>query len=443
MLTITDTVAVCNALRGHLDAVVERVAAALDAPGKLAEVDALVREEMLALGDLVVAHVVQHAGPALRQQADLPPCPTCGSALVFKQHRKMQVRTALTGEPVTVDSPYFVCDNCPTSLNLVRHAMHLDADGRTLRLRELATIAGTIDTFDAAASQVLAQLAGVTMSANGVHGICQEQGELAERLMKSGHLGQARQLRVGEVLYVMADGCMIWVDDGWHEAKIAVLFPSSANVEVSKNRHLTTERQVLCTLGDRDDLGRMVWNAVRRWMPPDGRTRDRVVFISDGSVWLQNMVEEHLPGAFVLLDWYHMAEHVSQAASVLYGADQVGARRWRKAQEALLMAGRPEAMLAGLSRQAKDDRLTQAQRDELKALHQFLGNRKHILRYSTARGRGYMIGSGPVESAANHVVQNRMKRAGMRWERQGAAHMLALRAAWRSIGGFDRLREAA
>ena len=38
------------------------------------------------------------------------------------------------------------------------------------------------------------------------------------------------------------------------------------------------------------------------------------------------------------------------------------------------------------------------------------------------------IGSGAIESAADHVVQRRMQRAGMRWSDTGGDAMLALRA---------------
>ena len=37
-----------------------------------------------------------------------------------------------------------------------------------------------------------------------------------------------------------------------------------------------------------------------------------------------------------------------------------------------------------------------------------------------------LIGSGAVESAAKHLVQDRMKRAGMRWSRDGGEALLAL-----------------
>jgi hypothetical protein len=447
MQTIPEAATARKMLHDRFDSLLAEVHKRAANPQQLADLDQFVRAQMLALGDEVMRAGVEQAAPTLRNQTCLPDCPKCKKALVFKQHRKTQLRTALTGEAKTVQAPLAICVDCGTTLNLVRHAMRLDADGRTRRLRELAAMAGTLEPYEAAASQVLGELSGITMSANGVHGICQDLGAVAAECMGAGTLGNSRQLKVGEVLYVMADGCMLWIDDGWHEVKFAVIFPSSANTLVSNDRHLTTERMVVATLGDREELGQMVWQAVARWMPPDGpgsvRTQDRIVFISDGSPWLRNMVDEHLPGAFVLLDWYHMAEHVAEAAKILHADNDIGAFQWRKGQESLLMNGRVEVMIDGLRRQKADTSLTAAKREALQDLHGFLDKRRDTLRYCLAKQRGYLIGSGPVESAANHVVQQRMKRSGMRWERDGATAMLALRSAWRSSGGFAALAAAA
>jgi precorrin isomerase len=47
--------------------------------------------------------------------------------------------------------------------------------------------------------------------------------------------------------------------------------------------------------------------------------------------------------------------------------------------------------------------------------------------YAAFRQAGYPIGSGAIESGCKTVVQARMKQAGMRWSRQDAQAMLALR----------------
>jgi hypothetical protein len=49
--------------------------------------------------------------------------------------------------------------------------------------------------------------------------------------------------------------------------------------------------------------------------------------------------------------------------------------------------------------------------------------------YAQFRQAGLPIGSGAVESACQTVVQARFKQAGMRWSRNGAQALLALRCA--------------
>jgi hypothetical protein len=50
------------------------------------------------------------------------------------------------------------------------------------------------------------------------------------------------------------------------------------------------------------------------------------------------------------------------------------------------------------------------------------------MRYDEYLSAGYPIASGVAEGACKHLVKDRMERAGMRWELEGAQAMLSLRA---------------
>jgi hypothetical protein len=47
-------------------------------------------------------------------------------------------------------------------------------------------------------------------------------------------------------------------------------------------------------------------------------------------------------------------------------------------------------------------------------------------RYPELRAAGYPIDSGAVESSANHVIQQRMKRAGCHWSERGGQALVVL-----------------
>ena len=81
---------------------------------------------------------------------------------------------------------------------------------------------------------------------------------------------------------------------------------------------------------------------------------------------------------------------------------------------------------------------TVAKRTAVADLSRYLTTNRDRTRYQTFRVAGYAIGSGAVESAVSHVMQQRMKRVGMHWRSPGADAMLALRSVYRSTGAWDR-----
>ena len=65
----------------------------------------------------------------------------------------------------------------------------------------------------------------------------------------------------------------------------------------------------------------------------------------------------------------------------------------------------------------------------------YFENQVHRMDYPTYRGKGWLIGSGPVEAACKQVVGQRMKGSGMRWGEAGADALCHLRALFRSEKG--------
>ena len=60
-------------------------------------------------------------------------------------------------------------------------------------------------------------------------------------------------------------------------------------------------------------------------------------------------------------------------------------------------------------------------------LHGYITNNKNNIDYLEYQQRGLFIGSGIIESANKTILQDRLKRAGMRWNIQCAQAMLTLR----------------
>jgi hypothetical protein len=65
----------------------------------------------------------------------------------------------------------------------------------------------------------------------------------------------------------------------------------------------------------------------------------------------------------------------------------------------------------------------------------YLKNNVHRMDYPTYQAKGWLIGSGAVESACKTVVGQRLKLAGMRWREHGTDTVCHLRALYKSEPG--------
>lgn len=438
MTKMIDREQVRKALMEAMDEVVEHVCGVAE-KGDVARLDEQLRRATLGAAESGLAALCSQ----LADQSAAPDCPNCGRRMRFKQWRPFVLRSGLTGGSLTLQSPYFVCDHCHVGALPLRQRLGLDHDGFTPLLRELAIRAGTLEPFEEASTEVLERIAGVHVSGSKIHELCKAAGEAAAALANEGTLGKARPLKPGEKLYVEVDGGMLRIDAQWREAKVGIAFPARDIAEVSKERRELTHRRVCATLEGREKLGELILQMIAPYLPqtPDGAPiiAGNVEVLGDGSEWIRHLVDEHLPGARQRLDWYHVTEHLAEAALALYPDDEQKRRKWCTKQKNLLHDGRESVLLQRLARLSMGLEAGSPAQEAVAGLHRYLNERRGLLGYCAARQRGLLIGSGAIESAIGHVLQQRMKRSGMRWKRPGAAPMVALRCAYRSTGGMDAL----
>jgi hypothetical protein len=76
-----------------------------------------------------------------------------------------------------------------------------------------------------------------------------------------------------------------------------------------------------------------------------------------------------------------------------------------------------------------------AVRAQLAKGEQYFANQVHRLEYPEYVAEGWQIGRGPVESACQTVVGQRLKGSGMRWGEDGTHAMCQVRALYRSEKG--------
>jgi len=155
----------------------------------------------------------------------------------------------------------------------------------------------------------------------------------------------------------------------------------------------------------------------------------RVVVIGDGARWIWEHVATTFGNERVkILDWFHCCQHLWTTDGAVHGLGATETATWVTQAKDLIWERGPAALLALLA-------TLQAPTEEgAKVLNTERGYFRNCLTY---REQGWPIGSGAVQSAAKHLVQQRMKRAGMRWSDLGARAILNLRCAMLNAAILD------
>lgn len=151
---------------------------------------------------------------------------------------------------------------------------------------------------------------------------------------------------------------------------------------------------------------------------------DLKLSLTDGAKWIWNQVVQWLACLdVVLLDFFHLAEHVHETARLCLGEGEA-ARAWASGRLKDVKAGGAKALLAGIDALDKQVR-ARRKKDSVRRLRNYVGKRREMLDYPTALANGWDIGSGPTEATCKTLTL-RLKRPGMKWDRDHAADMMNL-----------------
>lgn len=154
----------------------------------------------------------------------------------------------------------------------------------------------------------------------------------------------------------------------------------------------------------------------------------------DGAVCLRNHLDL-LPLNEVLLDFYHLSEHVGQAAAQTLGAESEPAKQWlAKVLHTLRHEGYQPFFEQLLDWRSP---LRGGKRKTADELINYVASRQEMIVYEQCDARGWDVGSGPMESMCG-VTTDRIKGRGRRWDLENAEAMMELEALYQSTGLWDR-----
>lgn len=239
-------------------------------------------------------------------------------------------------------------------------------------------------------------------------------------------------IKRGESVYVMVDGSMILTrEEGWKEVKLGRIFKESECMEMGGERGWIKSSRYEAYLGD----SRMFTRRMEQKLDAYQGLKDRLIFISDGAVWIKNWTEDAYPQATQILDWFHVMEHLGEFGKEYFGEGEQK-ENWMNQQKDLLWESKAEQVIQNIEALPTHKKSI---REKKKDLLEYLKSNEERMDYKRYRSIGAgMIGSGPIESAHRTIIQKRMKLSGQRWTKKRAQNLLTLRCT-RASGQWNKV----
>ena len=394
----------------------ERFAARLRQTWPEGETDITRIEEIAGeLGALVAEEVTKELG---REQAERPEgnqarCP-CGQVARFKGHYGLEVITA--HGRLRIARAYYYCAGCGHGFAPLDRRWGLGPANTTPTVQaKLTVLAAQVPYTQVPA--ILAQLGvPIRIDIKSVEAVAQQVGRAVQAAPP------LAQPVAGRALAVAVDGVMLPTRGGYKEARCGIVYEPDWQADRSAPACAGLRKEYVATTGSRESLVREVAVRAARRRPVGAR----VAALGDGADWIWENYARYLPDRVEILDFYHVAERLGQVAAVLHPGDAAAAHAWRKGREQELLAWGPGPLLRWLQGWQPE---TAAAQEVRRVQLGYFENQQHRMRYPEYLRDGWPIGSGAVEGACKHLVTERFKGTGMRWNLETAEPLLRVRAA--------------
>ena len=306
------------------------------------------------------------------------------------------------------------------------------ARGRSRRLERVLTDFGCEEAFAGAAERVREHY-GFEIGVSAVRGATLKHAHRAREKLREQYQQSFRVLPAVGAAYVIAqaDGTLIrTVAPGPRKGKRPREWKEMRLAAAQAKDSATTFYGA--TFGSVEETGRRWGHCARQ----AGWGLNSVIHAGgDGAEWVQLQSREVFreQGVF-LCDFYHVSEYLG-AAALSCRSSQPDA--WRRTQQKRLRRGAVQKVIQALEPHLEPE-ATADEEAPVRKGHRYLNNRLNCLDYPRALALGLPIGSGLIESGHRHVLQARLKKAGIAWLVDHAdqiAHLRVLRVnrQWESL----------
>jgi len=346
---------------------------------------------------------------------------------------------------VSYQRRYYLCEHCHRGQSPLDERLGMVPGQSTPGLASLLGILGVETAFEEA-SELAERFLLFRVSDNTVrkqtegYGRAQAQEEkewkqYAEDVKGLQVRERSIEKRAGRI-YGSMDGAHVPLHGEWRELKtlcwyeVETLHPSRSQnhhgVRVGEQRLLQAKNmKYYCDIQEADQFGRLLWaSAIQNQVDAYAE----IVFISDGAVWIWNLVQKYFPSAVQIVDWFHASEYLTPIAEAAFGSNTPQAHEWLTQARTELWEGHIQDVIQSCRSLWSHP----AARPFIEKTIGYYSHNEKRMDYARFRQLGYLIGSGTIESACKQIAAARLKRAGARWTLSGVIATAKARAAWLS-----------
>ena len=222
------------------------------------------------------------------------------------------------------------------------------------------------------------------------------------------------------------------------EQMLAVLARDEEAEQKSPPRPRPQHKRVWASL--EQEPREVLQEAFREALQRDPQGNQRWVAVVDGNktqlTILKELAEHYGVQLTIVLDIFHVLEYLWKAGHALAAEGSAELEQWVLHRLGRVLEGRARQVAAGMRGSATKRRLATRKREPVDRCANYLLKYQGYLAYDQYLAAGFPIGSGVIEGACRHLVNDRLGITGARWRLRGAEAVLRLRAL-RSSGDFD------
>lgn len=350
--------------------------------------------------------------------------------------------------PIHLERAYYHCKHCGSGVCPADAVLGLAAVEMTSAAMEVVSLAGTLSSFAEASESVLVKLSGLRLAESTVERATESVGEDVGRRLNDGQTFGApktwawhKDAEGKSCAYLSIDAT--GVPQQGPKAKrapgkmatVAMVYnpvPDERERWANPGKHRPPEEvRYATTLFGQAGLGEILTRQAAQVGIGDA---DRVIALSDGGAGLEDWLRSCFPRVdAVILDFFHVSEHLGELAKAWHGVGAEAAEKQHAEWAHQLKREGGKKMLSRLK--GLEPPARESVREVWRATVTYFENQAHRMDYPTYVSKGWRIGSGPVESACKTVINQRLKKSGMRWGSAGSDAVAHLRALFLSEPG--------